>query len=78
MTLRWQQAEGKRHALDSDPYTAPSPGEPFRALCGADVTPKRLDFHEFGGRWLDRTCWKCDGVWRDMENIPQIPTEALP
>ncbi|WP_342768559.1 zinc finger protein [Amycolatopsis palatopharyngis] len=44
MTLRWQQAEGKRHALDIN-SGHPQPGVEFRALCGAEVTPKRGDCH---------------------------------
>jgi hypothetical protein len=74
--LRWQQAEGRRHALDGEGQ--PQPGVEFWTLCGVQVTPKRSDCHECGGKWLDPTCWKCDGVWRDMEHIPRIPTEVLP
>ncbi|WP_116040711.1 zinc finger protein [Amycolatopsis palatopharyngis] len=75
MTLRWQQAEGRRHALDIDPYTRPRPGEQFRALCGDEVTPQRQDFHELGGKWLDPTCPLCDHVWREIEHFPanEIP-----
>jgi hypothetical protein len=68
--LRWQQAEGKRHALDS--ALPPGPDEPFRALCGATVTPGRSDFAALGGRWFDPTCWDCDGVWREIKDWPQI------
>jgi hypothetical protein len=76
--LRWQQAEGKRHALDASVQNWPAPHVEFRALCGAEVTPKRMDFHECGGKWLDPTCWDCDGVWRELEHIPQVSVEALP
>lgn len=68
--LRWQQAEGKRHALDADPADMPRVAEPFRALCGIEVTPARSDIPGIGS-WLDPTCVGCDGVWRAKENIPQ-------
>ena len=71
MTLRWQQAEGKRHALDIN-SGHPQPGVEFRALCGAAVTPKRGDCHELGGKWLDPTCWDCDRVWREIEHFPKL------
>lgn len=69
--LRWQQAGGKRHALDA-PF-APRPGEEFRALCGAIATPARRDFVELGGKWLDGTCWDCDAVWREMAGMAPDP-----
>jgi hypothetical protein len=66
--LRWQQAESRRHALDA-PFM-PRPGEMFRALCGAEVTPGKDDFVALGGKWLDATCWDCERVWREIENFP--------
>lgn len=64
--LRWQQAEGKRHAFDVSRELPPRPGCEFRALCGAVITPQRRDFVELGGKWLDETCWDCDHVWRQI------------
>lgn len=69
--MRWQQAEGKRHALDA-PF-APRPGEAFRAICGATVTPGKRDFVELGGKWLDGTCWDCDAVWREIAGMAPNP-----
>ncbi|WP_216213302.1 zinc finger protein [Amycolatopsis aidingensis] len=66
--LRWQQAEGKRHALEG---RAPNEGGSFRTLCGAEVTVRVGDVPELGGVWLDPTCWDCDAAWRRRENIPQ-------
>jgi hypothetical protein len=59
--LRWQQAEGRRHALDGRP---PNEGGAFEALCGTTVTVRRGDIPDLGGRWFDPTCWECDGAWR--------------
>lgn len=60
--LRWQQAEGQRHALDGLP---PHPGELFRTLCGAEVTPQRDDIVLLGAKCIDPTCAECDRVWRN-------------
>jgi hypothetical protein len=68
--LRWQQAEGKRHALNAK--LAPRPGDSFRALCGEEVFVEREDVVALGGQWLAGTCWNCDAVWRKRENIPQF------
>lgn len=68
--LVWQQAEGKRHALEG---RAPNPGGSFVALCGAEVTVQRKDFPELGGIWLDPTCWDCDDRWRQHEGMPAEP-----
>lgn len=65
--LHWQQAEGRRHALDG---LSPRPGESFRALCGTEVTVRRKDILELGGHWHDPTCQGCDRTWRTRENIP--------
>ncbi|WP_116040717.1 zinc finger protein [Amycolatopsis palatopharyngis] len=78
MTLRWQQAERKRHALDMNPANRPRPGERFRALCGAEVTPTRLDFQELGGHWHAPTCWHCDHEWRVIEHFPANEIPPLP
>jgi hypothetical protein len=51
--LRWQQAEGRRHALDGRP---PNEGGAFDALCGKTVTVQRRDIPDLGGRWFDPTC----------------------
>lgn len=58
--LRWQQAEGRRHALDG---RAPGAGEAFTALCGTDVTVEREDIPDLGGHWFDPTCLDCETVW---------------
>ncbi|WP_081655030.1 zinc finger protein [Amycolatopsis orientalis] len=60
--FRWQQAEGKRHALDG-PF-APRPEETFIALCGAEVTVARRDVPQLGGHWFDPTCPDCADEWR--------------
>jgi hypothetical protein len=59
--LRWQQAEGKRHALEG---CAPAEGGAFVALCGGKVTVQRQDIPELGGHWLDPTCLCCESAWR--------------
>jgi len=59
--LRWQQAAGRRHALDGLP---PHPGQTFRTLCGVDVTPERSDIVLLGARCIDPTCDNCERVWR--------------
>jgi hypothetical protein len=59
--LRWQQAEGSRHALDG---LAPAEDASFVALCGAEVTVRREDIPELGGHWFDPTCLSCEGAWR--------------
>ncbi|MFB9929947.1 zinc finger protein [Amycolatopsis halotolerans] len=63
--FRWQQAEGKRHALDG-PF-APRPGETFTALCGAEVTVARRDVPQLGGHWFDPTCAECAEEWLRQE-----------
>jgi len=60
--LRWQQAEGKRHALDG-PF-APRPEEQFVTLCGKKVTVAVRDVPQLGGNWFDPTCAECESVWR--------------
>jgi hypothetical protein len=59
--LRWQQAEGKRHALEG-PF-APRPEESFVALCGVEVTVAVADVPELGGNWFDPTCVPCSSAW---------------
>ncbi|MFE0027707.1 zinc finger protein [Amycolatopsis sp. NPDC059021] len=59
--LRWQQAEGKRHALDG-PF-APRPRESFTTLCGVEVVVKREDVLALGGNWFDPTCTSCEAAW---------------
>lgn len=66
MTLRWQQAEKSRHALDAD--TRPGLGEEFRALCGAEVTVQCTDV--LGGHWCGPACQDCAQVWREMDHLP--------
>jgi hypothetical protein len=61
--LRWQQAEGKRHAVKLVNKLPPVPDVPFHSLCGIDVTPRRNDFVELGGHWLDPTCPECEVAW---------------
>lgn len=62
MTLRWQQAEQQRHALDAD--IRPRLGEGFRALCGARATTKPH------GRHRD-DCSDCQQVWREMQHVDE-------
>jgi hypothetical protein len=59
--LRWQQAEGRRHALEG---RAPDEGGSFTTLCGDEVTVQRADIIELGGHWFDPTCVSCDSAWR--------------
>ncbi|WP_326837773.1 zinc finger protein [Amycolatopsis rhabdoformis] len=59
--LRWQQAEGKRHALEG-PF-APRPEESFVALCGVEVTVAAGDVPQLGGNWFDPTCGVCSSKW---------------
>ncbi|WP_033290609.1 zinc finger protein [Amycolatopsis jejuensis] len=59
--FKWQQAEGKRHALEG-PF-APRPEETFTALCGAEVTVARSDVPQLGGHWFDPTCPECAAEW---------------
>lgn len=51
--LRWQQAQGRRHALDGLP---PHPDESFQALCGAVVTARADDIVLLGVTCIDPTC----------------------
>jgi hypothetical protein len=74
--LRWQQAEGRRHALDGEGQ--PQPGVEFWTLCGVQVTPERADCHSHGGKWLDPTCELCDHTWREMAHFPPNEIPALP
>jgi hypothetical protein len=63
--LRWQQAEGQRHALRlASASENPQVDVPFDALCGETVTPRRRDLPSLGGHWFDTTCSGCDGAWR--------------
>jgi hypothetical protein len=51
--LRWQQAEGYRHALRLESARENATVDtPFNALCGTTVTPRRYDFtnHRTAGR----------------------------
>lgn len=59
--LRWQQAEGKRHALDV--AFPPRPEEQFKTLCGEEVTVAVCDVPQLGGNWFDPTCAECRAAW---------------
>jgi hypothetical protein len=59
--LRWQQAEGKRHALDGS--FPPRPEETFVSLCGEEVTVAVRDVPQLGGHWFDPTCGGCRAAW---------------
>ena len=62
--LRWQQAEGFRHAvLLVSQLDRPQVDRPFSTLCGKVVTPRGGDMHETGGRWLDPSCVACAAAW---------------
>jgi len=58
--LRWQQAEGRRHALDGP---TPAEGKSFVALCGNQVVVRREDVLDLGGHWFDPTCLLCENAW---------------
>ncbi|HKN57126.1 MAG TPA: zinc finger protein [Amycolatopsis sp.] len=62
--LRWQQAEGKRHALNG-PFV-PRPEESFVALCGEEVTVHVGDVPQLGGNWFDPTCTRCESAWLSL------------
>lgn len=59
--LRWQQAEGKRHAFFG--AFTPRPDEQFVALCGEEVTVAVSDVRQLGGLWFDPTCAECQAAW---------------
>lgn len=65
--LHWQQAEGRRHALDGLPVR---PNESFRALCGVEVSARREDIVLLGAKCTDPTCWDCDRAWRVRIGMP--------
>lgn len=65
-----QEAEGKRHGVGTPGRVVP-PGVPFRALCGAEVTPVLADYRTDG--YPDSTCWDCDRVWREIEGMEPHP-----
>jgi hypothetical protein len=67
---RWQQAEGKVHAVDSP--AAPHLGETFRTLCGATVTTGPQDYGYIGNQWPRPTCWDCESVWREIDHLPPL------
>lgn len=71
--LRWQQAEGLRHAMDG---LAPHPDQAIRTLCGIEVIVRRHDIPLLGGLCLDPTCWECDRVWRVRTGLPQLGNPA--
>lgn len=61
VVLRWQQAEGRRHALEG--AFPPRPDERFTTLCGDEVTVTVRDVPQLGGHWFDPTCIECRAVW---------------
>lgn len=75
--LRWQQAEGRRHAYNTE-KAAPHPGISFPALCGAEVIPRERDFIQLAGWWHDPTCWSCDREWRILADFPSHDIPPLP
>lgn len=64
---RWQNAEGKRHAVDA--LYLPAPGDSFTALCGAVLTTDRGDYPQFAGKSLFPTCLECHLAWCEAEHI---------
>lgn len=64
---RWQNANGKRHALEA--LYQPPPGETFRALCGAVLTTAVEDYPQFVGKRLFPTCVECHRAWCKAEHI---------
>lgn len=71
--FRWQQAEGKRHALDG-PF-APRPEETFSTLCGTEVTVACTDIPQLGGHWFDPTCPECAEEWRRRAEEARLSKE---
>lgn len=64
LVLRWQQANGRRHALRQPRWAAPLEAEhEFTALCGETVTTAPGDVHPHDAPWLDETCWGCKDAW---------------
>lgn len=63
--LRWQQAQGQRHAVDS--VFPLRPEESFDTLCGQRLTTVRRDFPALGGSCTDPTCQDCDAEWRKRQ-----------
>ena len=63
--LRWQQAQGRRHAVDCALPLRPE--ESFEALCGTVVNTVAQDFPALGGLCLDPTCMDCDAAWRQQQ-----------
>lgn len=55
----WWQAEGARHAFSTDENRGyrPVAGQPFKALCGREVTPQATDM--VVGTWFDPECEAC-------------------
>ncbi|OQO89948.1 hypothetical protein B1813_19095 [Saccharomonospora piscinae] len=53
----WQQADGARHAYDTE-QGEPELGRPLATLCGATVVPRTQDY--VPGMWLDPTCEACE------------------
>ena len=55
----WQQADGRRHAYDTQTNTGARSGQPFDALCGETVTPKSERGDLTAGLWFDPECQVC-------------------
>lgn len=55
----WQQADGRRHAYDTQTNTGARSGQPFTALCGETVTPKTERGDLTAGLWFDPECRDC-------------------
>jgi hypothetical protein len=60
--LRWQQAEGRRHAYNAR-QTCVVPWKSFTTLCGIEATPLPKDIISLGGHWFDGTCMTCEAAW---------------
>lgn len=70
--LRWQQAEGFRHALDG---LQPYPDQTIQTLCGTEVTVRRTDFPRIG-KCIGPTCLDCERIWRERIGAAQPGARA--
>ena len=55
----WQQADGRRHAYDTQTTPPARDGQPFTALCGDTVTPRVAAGDVTTGLWFDPECQVC-------------------
>lgn len=76
--LRWQQAEGEKHAYQALLGMVLPVRVAFRTLCGKDVIPEKPDFPELGGLALNPTCLTCESIWIRKAELGEVaPTGEL-